>query len=89
MGDFFRFLSTCMWCGTFLGLAFMVVLALPQSRMRDVMKKVLFAVGCVIYIISPIDLMPEAILGPFGLLDDGGALIAAILSARSAMRLGG
>jgi uncharacterized membrane protein YkvA (DUF1232 family) len=33
---------------------------------------------CFLYIISPIDLMPEIILGPFGLVDDFGALFLAI-----------
>ena len=28
-----------------------------------------------IYILSPIDILPEAVLGPFGLLDDGAAVI--------------
>ena len=28
------------------------------------------ALVCLIYVISPIDLLPEAILGPFGLVDD-------------------
>lgn len=25
---------------------------------------------CVLYIVSPVDLLPEAVLGPFGLIDD-------------------
>lgn len=29
----------------------------------------------IIYLLSPIDLIPEALLGPFGLLDDGGAFL--------------
>ena len=33
-------------------------------------------IGCFIYIISPIDLMPEAVLGPFGLGDDALAFVA-------------
>lgn len=36
------------------------------------MKKV---IPIILYIISPIDLVPEALLGPFGLADDVGALI--------------
>ena len=28
----------------------------------------------IIYLLSPIDIIPEAVLGPLGLLDDGGAL---------------
>jgi len=84
MSEFFGFLSTFLWCGTILGLAFMVVLSMPQSHMRDVMKKVLFAVACFFYIVSPIDFMPEALLGPFGFVDDIGALVAGVMSAKSA-----
>ena len=29
----------------------------------------------IIYLLSPIDIIPEAVLGPLGLLDDGGALL--------------
>jgi len=29
---------------------------------------------CCIYIISPVDLMPEIVLGPFGMIDDAGVL---------------
>jgi len=31
-------------------------------------------IAAVIYILSPFDLLPEAILGPIGLIDDAGAL---------------
>ena len=40
--------------------------------------KFLMGILCVVYIISPIDLLPELILGPFGLIDDLGALFLAI-----------
>jgi uncharacterized membrane protein YkvA (DUF1232 family) len=33
-------------------------------------------IGCFLYIVSPIDLMPEAVLGPFGLGDDALAFVA-------------
>lgn len=40
----------------------------------------LFAMGAAaVYLISPIDLLPEAILGPLGLVDDAGVLAAAAL----------
>jgi uncharacterized membrane protein YkvA (DUF1232 family) len=38
-----------------------------------------------IYVISPIDIMPEAILGPLGLVDDLGALV---LIVRTLMGIG-
>ncbi len=87
MSNFFGFLNVAMVCFTVWALAFTVVLAMPHSRMRDVMKKVLFAMACGIYIISPIDLMPEAVLGPFGLIDDFGALVAGVASLHSAIRV--
>jgi len=40
----------------------------------------LFAMGAAaLYLISPIDLVPEAILGPLGLVDDAGVLAAVVL----------
>lgn len=40
----------------------------------------LFVVGVLIYIISPIDLIPEILAGPFGIVED--LLLALILLAR-------
>ena len=34
-------------------------------------------IGALVYMASPIDVLPEVILGPIGLLDDAGALTAA------------
>ena len=40
----------------------------------------LFAMGAAaLYLISPIDLVPEAILGPLGLVDDAGVVAAVVL----------
>lgn len=33
----------------------------------------------VLYVLSPLDLIPEVILGPLGLLDDGGAIFVVLL----------
>lgn len=44
-------------------------------------KRWLFVAGCVIYLVSPIDLLPEAVLGPLGLPDDALALVAAAVTA--------
>ena len=35
--------------------------------------------GAALYLISPIDLIPEAILGPLGLVDDAGVVAAVVL----------
>jgi uncharacterized membrane protein YkvA (DUF1232 family) len=45
------------------------------------------AIGCFCYVVSPLDAMPEIILGPFGLFDDAGVAIAGFLAARDAIRL--
>ena len=45
-----------------------------KAKLRE---KLIIVVG-LFYIISPIDILPEIILGPLGLLDDGGALLAVV-----------
>jgi uncharacterized membrane protein YkvA (DUF1232 family) len=65
-----------------------VLLSLPQSKLREFLMPVVgwcVAIFCGIYCISPIDIVPEALLGPFGLIDDLGALVAGIAAARAAM----
>jgi len=40
---------------------------------REMFKKIVkwgIVFACLIYIISPIDLLPEALVGPFGFIDD-------------------
>lgn len=34
------------------------------------MKRIAIMLACLAYVISPIDLIPEAFFGPFGLADD-------------------
>ncbi|SDS44844.1 Protein of unknown function [Friedmanniella luteola] len=34
-------------------------------------------VGALVYLVSPVDVLPEVVLGPIGLLDDAGAVTAA------------
>ncbi len=46
----------------------------------------LVGILCCVYIILPIDLVPEALLGPFGLPDDLVALFYAIRRFKSALR---
>lgn len=84
MSSVLGFLSVAMVCATIFGIAFMIVLAMPQSRMRDVMKNVLVAIACALYAVSPVDFMPEIIFGPLGLIDDLGAVIVGINAARQA-----
>lgn len=45
------------------------VLLRPLARWLAAHPKVLF-IGALVYILSPVDFLPEAILGPIGYLDD-------------------
>jgi uncharacterized membrane protein YkvA (DUF1232 family) len=74
-------------CGTVLMLALMILLSMPKSMMRSVLMEVLGWVGAVlagIYVVSPIDAIPDFI-PVVGWFDDGGALIAGIASGVMAM----
>jgi uncharacterized membrane protein YkvA (DUF1232 family) len=78
-------------CGTMLFLAFMALLAMPKSKLRAVMMQIVgWAVValCVAYGLSPIDLIPEAFLGPLGLVDDLGALAVAVGAGSAALQAG-
>lgn len=46
------------------------------AQLRD---KLVILIGT-IYVLSPLDFIPEIILGPLGLLDDGGAISAVLLT---------
>jgi uncharacterized membrane protein YkvA (DUF1232 family) len=91
MSGFFDVIRLLVGCGTLLALALMVLVALPQSKLRDVFIQIVgwvFAIFCGIYCISPVDIVPEALLGPFGLIDDAGALVVGIASAAAAWKAG-
>ncbi len=86
MSSIMDLLNTMIMCMTLLVIAFMVVLALPQSKMREVVKNGLLAVGCVIYVLSPIDFIPEIALGPLGAIDDVGAVVVGVVAAKKALK---
>lgn len=48
-------------------------------------EKVVIVLG-IIYALSPIDLIPEVILGPLGLLDDGGTIFVVLLTVLGVLR---
>ncbi len=76
-------------CGTILAATFAILLSLPESKLRDFLMPIIgwcVAIFCGIYCLSPIDIVPEAVLGPFGLIDDLGALVTGIAAARMAMK---
>jgi uncharacterized membrane protein YkvA (DUF1232 family) len=43
-------------------------------RYRVPLRGIAAMVGALVYLISPVDALPEAVLGPFGLVDDVGVL---------------
>ena len=88
----FETIRTLIYVGGGLMLAFLVCMSLPQSKLREVLMPVIgwsFALFCGAYVLSPVDIIPEALTGPFGLIDDVGAVILGISSARAAMNAKG
>lgn len=84
-------LSCVVICATLLAGALMVLVSMPHSPIRDLMVRVcgwLFTLLCAVYFVSPVDVLPEAFLGPFGLPDDVAAVVAGFLSAGAAWRAG-
>ena len=88
MANLIELFRLMLMCGTLLTIAFFVLLAMPNSQLRSFLMPIIswgMAIFCGIYVISPVDIMPEAILGPFGLADDLGAVVMGIVAARKAM----
>lgn len=48
-----------------------------MSRRRAIVSSVLVALGAILYGASPIDILPELLLGPIGLVDDAAVWVAA------------
>jgi len=75
-------------CGTVLGVSFVALLAMPQSKLREFLLPIvgwLVAIFCGVYCISPVDIFPEAMFGPLGYIEDIGALVTGVTAARMAM----
>ena len=60
-----------------LALLGMAVIGFVMWRYRIPPRGLIAMIGALVYVASPIDVLPEAMLGPFGLLDDAGAVTAA------------
>lgn len=84
-----HFLELLVVVGAILTLALMILLALPASRLRDLIMPYIawsFVVLCGLYICLPIDFLPEILLGPAGLFDDCGALVAGVATAMKTIK---
>lgn len=81
MAEFFGFLKVFVVCGTVFFIATLVLMAMPQSRLRSVgleMTKWAAVAGLAVLVASPIDLLP---LLP---IDDVAYIIGGICTAKSA-----
>ena len=70
-------LRTTVWIVGVLALLLTLVVGYLMWRYRIPPRGLVAMGGAALYLISPIDLVPEAILGPLGLVDDAGAATAA------------
>ena len=67
-----------------------ILLSLPQSKLSGFLLPIVgwtFALFCGAYIISPVDIIPD-VVPVAGWIDDGGALVAGIASAVTAIKAG-
>jgi len=88
MQSFMQIIQLTLVCGTVLGVCFVALLAMPQSKLRDFLLPIAgwcVAIFCAVYTISPIDVIPEAVFGPFGYIEDLAAAATGIAAARMAM----
>ena len=72
-------LSTTLWIVGSLALLLTLAVGYLMWRYRIPPRGLVAMGGAALYLISPIDLLPEAVLGPLGLVDDAGAMAAAVL----------
>ena len=91
MDGFFSLIRFMVGCGILLLLVMVVLAHMPKSPLRTLLVQVSGWAGaafCGMYALSPVDVMPEALLGPFGLPDDVLAVVIGIMSAISAWKAG-
>jgi uncharacterized membrane protein YkvA (DUF1232 family) len=75
--------------GGVLSLAFMLLLSLPQCKLRDMLMPFVawgFVALCAAYAISPVDFVPELVCGPFGMADDFIVAVAGVGTAMARIR---
>jgi uncharacterized membrane protein YkvA (DUF1232 family) len=81
-------LSLMVVVGGLIVITFLVLLSLPQCTLKTMIQPFVswgFVALCAAYAISPVDVMPEIVLGPFGLFDDVAAVVAGIGTAAAAI----
>ena len=84
----FELLNTLVTMGTLVVITFLVLLALPQCRLREIVMpfvKIGIVALCGAYVLSPIDIMPEIVMGPFGCVDDLAAAVGGFFTLKSAI----
>jgi uncharacterized membrane protein YkvA (DUF1232 family) len=72
-------LRTTVWILGVLALLLTLVVGYVMWRYRIPPRGLVAMGGAALYLVSPIDLAPEAILGPLGLVDDAGVVAAVVL----------
>ncbi len=74
------------------GLAALLVILLPPPRAKLVGGRPVvgwcFALACGAYLLSHVDILPNAMFGPFGIIDEAGAVVAGINAAEAAIAAG-
>ena len=76
MSDLLTLVLTLFGVLALLGVA---LIAFVMWRYRIPPRGLLAMIGALVYLASPIDVLPEVMLGPLGLLDDAGAVTAAAI----------
>jgi uncharacterized membrane protein YkvA (DUF1232 family) len=72
-------LRAAVWIVGVLALLVTMVVGYLMWRYRIPPRGLVAMGAAAVYLISPIDLLPEAILGPLGLVDDAGVVAAVVL----------
>ena len=78
MSDLLTLVLTLFGVLALLGVA---LIGFVMWRYRIPPRGLLAMIGALVYLASPIDVLPEVMLGPLGLLDDAGAVTAAAIFA--------
>src|SRR5688572_31412004 len=70
-----------------LALLGVAVIGFVMWRYRIPPRGLIAMIGALVYLASPVDVLPEVMLGPLGLLDDAGAVTAAAVLVTVKRRL--